>query len=151
LRQYDESAVADAFARLGSYLLPGGLIIEGTSDPTGRIWVANLLRKPAQGNADTPLQTEALVFSTNFRDGFDPAVFQTRLPKNYIHHVIPGELIYDFFQDWKQATLETMPLQVWGPRQWFMASARGLAARGYTLALQRRWLSRGFLLWKLPV
>ncbi|CAN5799516.1 hypothetical protein BH10CHL1_BH10CHL1_50790 [soil metagenome] len=148
LRQYEESAVADAYRRLGSYLLPGGLLIEGTSDPTGRIWVANLLRKPERGELDAPLQTEALVFSTNFRDGFDPAIFQTRLPKNYIHRVVPGELIYDFFQAWKQATLETMPFQAWGPRQWFMASAQALAARGYTLVLQRKWLRKGYLLWK---
>lgn len=148
LRQYEESAVPDVYARLGSYLLPGGLLIEGTSDPTGRIWVANLLRKPQQGGMDTPLQTEALVFSTNFRDGFDPGIFQTRLPKNYIHRVVPGELIYDFFQAWKQATLETLPFQVWGPRQWFMASAQALAARGYAVVLQRKWLSRGYLLWK---
>lgn len=148
LRQYEESAVADAYRRLGSYLLPGGLLIEGTSDPTGRIWVANLLRKPALGDGDTPLQTEALVFSTNFRDGFDPGIFQTRLPKNYIHRVVPGELVYDFFQAWKQAALETLPIQVWGPRQWFMASAQALAARGYRVALQRKWLRRGYLLWQ---
>jgi hypothetical protein len=148
LRQYEESAVADAYRRLGSYLLPGGLLIEGTSDPTGRIWVANLLRKTEQEDGGTPLQTEALVFSTNFRDGFDPGIFQTRLPKNYIHRVVPGELVYDFFQAWKQAALETLPIQVWGPRQWFMASAHALAARGYTVALQRKWLRRGYLLWK---
>lgn len=149
LRQYAESEVADAYARMGSYLLPGGLLIEGTSDPIGRIWVANLLRKPASGNVDTPLQLEALVFSTNFRDGFDPTVFQTRLPKSWIHRVIPGEPIYAFFQAWKQATLETAPLQVWGPRQWFMASAQRLAARGYRLTLRRNWLRKGYLVWRL--
>ncbi len=149
LRQYAESEVADAYARMGSYLLPGGLLIEGTSDPIGRIWVANLLRKPATGNGDTPLQLEALVFSTNFRDGFDPTVFQTRLPKSWIHRVIPGEPIYAFFQAWKQATLETAPLQVWGPRQWFMASAQRLAERGYRLTLRRNWLRKGYLVWRL--
>ena len=148
LRQYDEGAVADAYARLGYYLLPGGLLIEGTSDPTGRIWVANLLRKPSQSRAETPLQPEALVFSSNFRDGVDPLLFQTRLPKNYIHRVVPGEFIYDFFQAWKQAVLETMPFQVWGPRQWFMASAHGLAARGYAVNLRRKWLSRGYLIYQ---
>ncbi|MFN8496011.1 MAG: hypothetical protein U0350_50940 [Caldilineaceae bacterium] len=147
LRQYAESEVADAYARLGSYLLPGGLLIEGTSDPTGRIWVANVLRKPTGSNPETPLQMEALVFSTNFRDGFDPTVFQTRLPKNWIHRVVPGEPIYAFFHAWKQATLETAPLQVWGPRQWFMASVRHLAERGYRLTLRRQWLRKGYLVW----
>jgi hypothetical protein len=37
---------------------------------------------------------EALVFSTNCRLGFDLTDFQAVLPKNYIHHVVPGEPIY---------------------------------------------------------
>lgn len=148
LRQYDESAVVDAYARLGSYLLPGGLLIEGTSDPTGRLWVANLLRKPVHGEVDAPLQSEGLVFSTNFRAGFDPAAFQAVLPKNYIHRVVLGEPIYDFFQAWKQAALATAPLQAWGPRQWFMASARLMAARGYAVAVRRKWLRRGYLVYR---
>lgn len=148
LRQYDESAVADAYARLGSYLLPGGLLIEGTSDPTGRLWVANLLRKPAQAGVDAALQSEGLIFSTNFRAGFDPAAFQAVLPKNYIHRVVPGEPIYNFFQAWRQAALATAPVQVWGPRQWFMASARLMAARGYAVALRRKWLRRGYLVYR---
>src|SRR6266487_3423173 len=44
---------------------------------------------------------EALVFSTNFRLGFDVEEFQTVLPKNLIHHVQKGEPIYDFFEAWK--------------------------------------------------
>ena len=47
LRQYDEAAVADAWWRVGQSVLPGGLMIEGTSDPLGRVWVANVLRRTA--------------------------------------------------------------------------------------------------------
>ncbi len=148
LRQYDESAVADAYTRLGSYLLPGGLLIEGTSDPAGRLWVANLAAQTRPRGVDAPLQSEGLVFSTNFRTGFDPAAFQAVLPKNYIHRVVPGEAIYDFFQAWKLAALATAPVQAWGPRQWFMASARLLATRGYAVALQRKWLRRGYLVYR---
>ena len=148
LRQYDEAEVADAYARLAHYVLPGGLMIEGTSDPYGRIWTANLLRKTeiSQG-----WHNEALVFSTNFRTGFDPTEFQTRLPKNLIHRVVPGEPIYEFFQAWKQAALETQAVKVWGSRQWFVAAAENLAARGYTINLRRKWLSKGWLIWEQPV
>jgi len=41
LRQYDEREFAPAYARLAQYVLPGGLMIEGTSDPYGRLtWPA---------------------------------------------------------------------------------------------------------------
>jgi hypothetical protein len=153
LRQYEEEAVASAYERLFQYILPGGLLIEGTSDPSGSIWVANLARgvpastrKTADGRPSWEM--EALVFSTNFRTGFDPAQFQAVLPKNYIHHVVPGEPIYGFFQAWKQATLETSSLQVWGPHHWFMASARNLAERGYRVSLRRKWLRHGWLIWQ---
>ena len=124
------------------------LMIEGTSDPFGRIWVANVLRKAAK---TANWHHEALVFSTNFRTGFDPAEFQTRLPKNLIHHVVPGEPIYEFFQAWKQAALETQGIKVWGLRQWFAASAANLAARGYRINLRRKWLNKGWLIWQRPL
>ncbi|MRS05869.1 methylase, partial [bacterium] len=45
LRQYEESEVLPSLNLMGEYLSEGGLLIEGTSDPFGRIWVADLLRK----------------------------------------------------------------------------------------------------------
>lgn len=141
LRQYDESQVDEALARLAEVTLPGGLLIEGTSTPFGRLWVARVLRRQADGG----WQAEALVFSTNFRTPFDPAEFQTVLPKNAIHRVVPGEPVFDFFVDWKQAAAETRPLSVWGQRQWFAAAAERLAARGYAIDVRSKWLRRGFL------
>lgn len=146
LRQYDEAAVADAYARLAQYVLPGGLFVEGTSSPYGRIWVANVARKMESG----AWHAEALVFSTNFRSDFSPGEFQTVLPKNLIHRVVPGETIHGFFQDWKQAAAETSSMKVWGHRQWFIASAQQLAKRGYTLKLQTKWLRGGWLIWQTP-
>jgi len=92
---------------------------------------------------------EALVFSTNFRMGFDIEEFQTILPKNLIHHVLPGEPIYDFFHAWKQSAAETAGMKTYGPKQWFIAAAERLAERGYAIAAQRKWLTKGFLIWKL--
>ena len=145
LRQYEEKDFAPAYERLAQYVLPGGLMIEGTSNPFGSIWVANLARKVEPG----AWNFEALVFSTNFRLGFDVEEFQTILPKNYIHHVVKGEPIYDFFQAWKRASAETIAAKTYGPRQWFTAAAEGLAAKGYRVDVKKKWLTKGFLIWQL--
>jgi hypothetical protein len=158
LRQYEEKDFVPAYERLAQYVLPGGLMIEGTSDPFGRIWSANIARRQendfALGGANEKSAVEgwdmeALVFSTNFRSGFDVEEFQTILPKNYIHHVLPGELIHDFFTAWKRAAIETVSAKVYGLRQWFETSAQALAQSGYSINLQKRFLSRGWLIWDL--
>lgn len=92
LRQYDEKNVESSYALMAAHLIEGGLIIEGTSDPLGRMWVAHILRK-----RENRLEREALVFSTNYKAPFHPKTFQTILPKSLIHRVIPGENIYNFF------------------------------------------------------
>lgn len=158
LRQYDEGAVSASWSMLAHGLVRGGLLVEGTSEPFGRLWVANLLRKPVNSSQKgetgkgeqnlLPVQYEGLVFSTNFRLGFDPADFQAVLPKNLIHRVVPGEPISDFFEAWKRATRETAPMRVWGLRKWFIASAERLLLDGYDLLMQRKLLSRGYLLWR---
>jgi len=171
LRQYEEKDFAPAYERLAQYILPDGLMIEGTSNPFGSIWAANLVRKTGdvtlseakslgQENVETlrsPIgslrvtsdwRMEALVFSTNFRMGFDVEEFQTILPKNLIHHVVPGEAIYDFFEAWKQSVKETASLKTYGAKQWLIASAESLARRGYKVNVQKKILARGYLVWE---
>jgi hypothetical protein len=92
---------------------------------------------------------EALVFSTNFRLGFDLTDFQAVLPKNYIHRVVAGEPIYEFFEAWKASAAETIAMKAYGLRQWFTHAAEALAQRGYKLNLQKKFLSRGYLIWEL--
>ncbi len=168
LRQYEEKDFAPAYERLAQYVLPGGLMIEGTSTPYGQLWVANVARRV--GNAenrrigelkerDWRLETEnhrlgdwrfeALVFSTNFRLGFDVEEFQTILPKNLIHRVVKGEPIFDLFEAWKRSAKETSAMKTYGARQWFVAAAESLAGKGYKVNLQRKFLSRGYLVWYL--
>jgi hypothetical protein len=144
LRQYEEKDFAAAYGRLAQYVLPGGLMIEGTSTPFGRIWVANVARRLESGS----WRMEALVFSTNFRPGFEVDEFQTILPKNLVHHVVPGEPIHDFFEAWKRSAAETVATRAYGARQWFGAAAQALARRGYKVNLQKKWLSRGWLIWE---
>lgn len=145
LRQYEEGEVAGAWQTMARSLLPGGLLIEGTAEPFGRVWAANLLRKAEIGDSSA-LESEGLLFSTNFRLGFDPAAFQAVLPKNLIHHMTPGEPIYALFEAWKRAARETMSTRVWGLRQWFAASAYRLAALGYPVSLRPKLLNGGYLL-----
>jgi hypothetical protein len=144
LRQYEEKDFASAYERLGQYVLPGGLMIEGTSNPFGSLWGANVARKMDNES----WKMEALVFSTNFRLGFDVEEFQTILPRNYIHRVSKGESIHDFFKAWKRSAAETVAAKVYGPRQWFIAAAEALAAKGYKIDLHKKWLSKGWLIWE---
>lgn len=144
LRQYEEREFAPAYARLAEYVLPGGLMIEGTSTPFGQIWAANLARKSEAGSWNM----EALVFSTNFRLGFDVGEFQTVLPKNYIHRVVPGEPIHAFFEAWKHSAAQTSAAKTYGLRQWFIAAAESLAAKGYRVNVQRKFLSRGWMIFE---
>jgi hypothetical protein len=144
LRQYDEAEFDSAYDQMLRCLLVGGLLIEGTSNPFGSIWSANVARKTESG-----WSMEALVFSTNFRSGFDPSEFQTILPKNYIHHVVPNEPIYNFFEAWKSAVNETQAIKAYGLRQWFAESAIALARRGYAIDLRKKWITKGWLIWKV--
>ncbi len=145
LRQYEEKDFAPAYERLAQYMLPGGLMIEGTSNPFGSIWTANVVRRTENGD----WRFEALVFSTNFRMGFDVEEFQTILPKNYIHRMVAGERIFEFFAAWKRAAAQASHAKTFGPRQWFVAAAEGLASKGYEINLQKKFLSKGFMIWQL--
>jgi hypothetical protein len=153
LRQYEEKDFAPAYKTLAPYVLPDGLMIEGTSNPFGSIWVANVVRRTLESDSELSgnqnWRFEALVFSTNFRTGFDVEEFQTLLPKNLIHHVLPGESIYDFFEAWKQCAAGTSSMKTYGTRPWFIAAAEQLDGRGYAVEAQRKWLSKGYLILKL--
>ena len=151
LRQYEPDAVGPTYARIGEGVIAGGLLIEGTSDPPGQLWTAHVMRRtdlPAASSA--AWRREALVFSTNFRQPFDPTAFQAVLPKDLIHRVIPGEAIHGFFAAWKQAAAVTASHSVWGRRAWFVAAAHQLAASGYAINLRPHWLRKGYLLWQFP-
>ena len=45
LRQYEVTNVQPAWEQVAKPLAEGGLLLEGTSSPFGKIWTANLLRK----------------------------------------------------------------------------------------------------------
>jgi hypothetical protein len=161
LRQYDEASVLPAWETMAASLLPDGLLIEGTSDPLGRLWAVNLLRRersvphPAQGSqARGELRHEALVFGIRLRDGFDATLLQAVLPKNLIHHVTPGEPMGHFFALWEQCARKTIAWREFGPRQWFVAAADALKQEprlaGWRIDTRRKWLNAGVLIVGLP-
>ena len=143
LRQYEEKDFPPAYERLAEYVLPDGLMIEGTSTPFGGLWAANLVRSAEAGQ----WTFEALVFSTNFHSGFDVEEFQTILPKNYIHRVVKGDPIFDFFEAWKRSAAETAHAKTFGLKQWFAASAEALSQKGFDVDMHKKWLSKGYLIW----
>jgi hypothetical protein len=139
LRQYNEAEVSAALGALRPFVAPGGLLIEGTCDPTGRLMTFNLFRREAGA-----LTAQGLVLAPALSLGFRPRQLQAVLPKNYIHHAEPGGALDRFFghweRDWAAARAHGRDL-----RQVFVASARRLIARGYRVDPRTTLLRRGFM------
>lgn len=154
LRQYQEADVAPAFRAMGASILPGGLIVEGTSDPSGRAWTALLVRRSSAdevgGGIEPHLELEALVFGTNFRASLDAETFQAVLPKRLIHRVVPGEPVHAFMSDWARLRRIEAGSETWGPRYAFGRIALGLRAAGHAIEAPERHARRGWILWRTP-
>lgn len=146
LRQYEESEWAGPIEQLGQQLIPGGMLLEGTSNPFGSVWTANIIRRSQ--TPPYPVLREGYLFSTNFHMGFEPDLFQPVLTKNYIHRMIPGEQIYEFMERWKTACRNQAPMRTYGLRALFCAAAKELSIAGYAVDLRPQLLRRGFLLVK---
>jgi hypothetical protein len=141
LRQYDEAAVDEALRALGAALTPGGLLLEGTSDPLGRLLAFNLYQKQPAG----ALERTALVLAPSLQAGFLPRQLRPVLPKNFIHHAEPGGRIDRFFAAW-HAAWQHARSGANSQRQVFALAALRLAgAYGYRLDRRLALLRRGFL------
>ncbi len=144
LRQYPEEEFSKSIETMGNYLSESGIIIEGTSDQFGRLVSFNLFAK-SKGR----LIKSGLVFGTNFNVSFYPRDFQSVLPKNLLHHVILGEWIYQFFEDWADSFYRIMKLKLDCQRQIFYETALILYKDyGYNIEQGKRLLKRGFLVVK---
>ena len=146
LRQYDESEWAGPVEQLGNQLIPGGMLLEGTSNPFGSVWTANVIRRSSA--LPYPVVREGFLFSTNFHMGFEPDLFQPVLTKNYIHRMVPGEEIMEFMEKWKAICRSQSPMRTYGLRALFCAAARELCESGYHIDLRPQLLRKGFLYWK---
>jgi hypothetical protein len=139
LRQYEEAAVAGALAALGAALIEGGLLIEGTSDPHGRLLAFNLYRKKET------LESAGVVLAPRVGTEFTPRALRAVLPKAFIHHAEPAGAIDRFFAAW-EAAWQRARGHALTPRQRFAAAALDLAQReDYALDRRDALLRRGFL------
>lgn len=131
LRQYEESEVAEAWARMQSRLSEDGLIIEGTCDEIGRLssWI-------------TLNQKEPLSLTISLRlSGLDlPSKVAERLPKALIHHNLPGERIHEFLHALDAAWRTNAGLGSFGAAQRWVACCTQLVEAGWPLiGDKKRW------------
>ncbi|MEP7286482.1 MAG: class I SAM-dependent methyltransferase [Chloroflexota bacterium] len=139
LRQYDEAAVDAALQTMALALEPDGILIEGTSTPSGRLVAFDLYR-----NKHNKLQHVGLIFGTNFRVPIEPPDFQAILPKRLIHHMRAPQP-FAFFADWTASYELARGLGHTGQQQW-IAAARLLKIRyRYPIDTRLRILRRGYL------
>jgi hypothetical protein len=143
LRSYPEAAVEKAHRQLATALVPGGLLIEGSSDPTGSVTGAYLLRKGPHG-----LKREALWFRTDFSRGFAPLLFRDWLPRDVRRRVEPGEAIHAFLSSWDAVWRETRARGVRDARAAFVASAQALAHNDLGVEDDPTGWHQGELLWR---
>jgi len=132
LRQYDESGVADAWARMTSRLAPGGMLFEGTCDEIGRIcsWV----------DVDSTGAPVRFTISLRLAELEHPGIVAERLPKALIHRNVPGERVHALLtaldREWERAA----PLSTFGPVQRWLATVTALKAQGVAVQGGRsRW------------
>jgi hypothetical protein len=139
LRQYDEAAVPAALSTMGQALEGGGVLIEGTSNPSGRLVAFDVYQKTA-----ATLNHKALVFGTNFRGPVEPSDFQAILPKRLIHRMQQPQL-QSFFVAWTEAYHLARGRGYTGRRQWNQAGILLKERFTYPVNIRPRLLHRGFL------
>lgn len=145
LRQYPEDASGPAHAALLARLLPGGLLIEGTSSPDGDLLVVHRIR--AGDPAD-----HTVLFSVDpyGLPAEGPRALQTRLPKDLIHRVVPGEPIADLMDAWDLAWRQARPAATFGPWAHWRAAIRELTRTRPDVVRRPGLARRGALLWRPP-
>jgi len=131
LRQYDESEVGDAWARMRDRLAPGGLLVEGTCDELGRVcsWV--------DLSPDGP---ERFTVSLRLTGLEVPSVVAERLPKALIHRNVPGERVHAWLSALDDAWRKTSVFSPYGQRQRWVATIRTVREEGWpVLGGASRW------------
>jgi hypothetical protein len=124
LRQYDEAAVPDAWARMGA---TGAVVIEGTCDEIGRRGCWFLLREG---------RPVSLTLSAQLASLDRPSALAERLPKALISRNVPGEPVHALLSDLDAAWAAEAGAGVFGPRQRWLATVAALRRSG-------RWDVRG--------
>jgi hypothetical protein len=139
LRQYDEADVPQALATMCAGLAEGGVLIEGTSTPTGRIVVFDVYQKWAG-----ELIHQHIVFATNFQHEPIPTEFQAILPKRLIHHA-HDEPLWSFFRAWERGLARARGMGQYRHRRKWAYATRYLGDMGYAVDTRKRVMNRGYL------
>lgn len=146
LRQYEEADVLPALRKMSCALAEGGILIEGTSSPSGGMAAFDVYRK--RGGT---LQHEALVFGTNFHQPDLPEAFQTILPKRLIHHMQDAALAA-FFAAWQRAYAVGRGAGIRSRRKvWRTAAAWLIGNTNFSLDRRRRLIRRGYVCLHTPL
>lgn len=140
LRGYPPAEIPSIHARLGEALADGGLLVEGTSSPTGDVLVAHLLRKSCGA-----LISEGLLFSTDFSCGFAPLLFRDRLPRDLRGYTCDSP-VGALFAAWGAAYEDASALAR-DPRDRFVSCAERLAEQRRIAPLPELW-REGVLVWR---
>jgi hypothetical protein len=136
LRQYDESAVADAWRTMTS---TGAVVVEGTCDEIGRraCWF-----EIADGSPIT------LTLSAHLPSLNRPSDLAERLPKSLIARNVAGEPIHALLDDLDAAWAAAAPHSVFGARQRWIAAVTAISERWPVQGSVRRWrLGEVTVLW----
>ena len=143
LRQYPEDEYASAIERLTTRLAPEGVLVEGTSAPSGRLLTANLWRRTAGG-----VVHDGVVVSVNLQRPWAAREIQSVLPKNWIHRCQPGSELDRWFALWADIVRELRDprAQHRTARGVFTQAAHRLHERGERVDLRPALLARGYLL-----
>jgi hypothetical protein len=120
LRQYDEAEVPAAWQQMSASLAPGGLIVEGTCDESGRLgaWTTVAAAGPV-----------ALTLAVDL--AMAPSAVAARLPKALIHHNVDGEPIGDLLAALDAGWQRSAALAAFSPRQRFAAAVEGIRSAGW--------------------
>jgi hypothetical protein len=145
LRQGPPERVPEVHRTLAHFLLPSGLLVEGSADTSGAVLVAHLLRRTPQ--AESPVR-EALLFHTDFSRGFAPLLLRDWLPRDLRRRVRPGEPIHAFFAAWEDAWRKAREAGHTAPPDALRESALRLAASTEGVATDAWLLAQGFLVWR---
>jgi hypothetical protein len=122
LRQYDESEVAEIWARVQTRLSPDGIFLDGTCDEIGRVatWVSLGANGP-----------ESFTVALRVAELESPSIAAERLVKALIHRNVEGEAINRFLGDLDRYWAVSAPFQVYSPSQRWIATVRAMKESGW--------------------
>jgi hypothetical protein len=105
----------------------------------------HLLRK-----RDAQLEREALLFSTDFSQGFAPFLFRDRLPRDLRRRCAQDSAMHAFFAAWNDAFAAVRSTGLCENAALFALSVQLLATRVRGIACDAALVASGVLLWQPP-